>query len=217
MEQLDNQQLAEGPGSVPKSDVRPGDAGDLGVDIASYQPAAVAPAVLHLHQVSENAPGHVGHEPASHALPKVKTDLVPPQQQEQDPSYHSRDPYPHAPVESGTGSGSSQKGSGSHDQAGASQKSANNQEQAGGAKEGMLGQMAHKAAELYEGVKGTVAPALENVKEKASEAWHAVAGTIGAGPGPELKEDYTERVVAGQETQSSKEGASSNQGQHEKR
>lgn len=105
----------------------------------------------------------------------------------------------------GTGSGSSQKSSGSQGQAGAGQKSAENQEQAGGAKEGMLGQMAHKAAELYEGVKGTVAPALENVKEKASEAWHAVAGTIGAGPGPELNEDYTERVVAGQETQSSKE------------
>lgn len=200
----DNRNLAEGPGSVPKSDVRPSNVGDLGVDIASYQPASVAPTALHLHQVSENTPGHVGHEPEKHALPKVKTDFVPPGEHQPDPTYHSREPYPHA------GESAAKPGA----------KSVQDQASKTDGNEGVLNQMAHKAAELYEGVKDKVAPALENVKEKASEAWHAVAGTIGAGPGSELKEDYTERLVAGQNettrnnAQSSQQGTSAPQAQH---
>ena len=132
--------------------------------------------------MSENTPGHVGHEPEKHALPKVKTDFVPPGEHQPDPTYHSREPYPHA------GESAAKPGA----------KSVQDQASKTDGNEGVLNQMAHKAAELYEGVKDKVAPALENVKEKASEAWHAVAGTIGAGPGSELKEDYTERLVAGQ-------------------
>lgn len=65
------------PFQAPRSDYRHGHGGDLGVDVNSYQPPAVAPAALHLSQVPESMRTvQIGHEPSVKPLPPVAVNLV---------------------------------------------------------------------------------------------------------------------------------------------
>jgi len=178
--------LAEGPGSVPRSDYRHGQGGNLGVEIDSYQPAAVAPAALHLSQVPESMRS-VGNEPPVEPLRPTAGKLV------YEPEAGTFVPEDTASTASGTNASSE-----------------------GTPTEGLLDQVVHKAEGILSDVKDLAGTALGEVKgflagptfgemkEKASGAWHSVAGTIGAGPGKELAEDNSERVlVSGDESLSS--------------
>lgn len=155
--------------------------GALGVDISSAQPGADIPAALHLHQVPENMRS-VGSEPKSSPLPKAEVVL-----EAEAPTSVSQ-PKVLPPVAAHL-----------FDSSQHNPKAPDEEFWKDGPKveEGVLGHVMTKASEIFGEVKERAVESLGDLKEKASGAWHAVAGVVGAAPGKELKDDQSERVVAG--------------------
>jgi hypothetical protein len=167
---------------IPQSESRHGDGGSLGVDINSHQPAAVAPAALHLSQVPENMRS-VGNEPPVEPLHPIPVDMK--------PSKLVYEPEAQMFVPDNSSSASSASSGNEMPETHTTSSQPNN--------EGLLNQVVHKAEGIFVEVKDLAGTAFEEIREKATGVWHSVAGTIGAGPGKELGEDHSERLVAGKD------------------
>ncbi|OQV14018.1 hypothetical protein BV898_11789 [Hypsibius exemplaris] len=163
---------------------QPTHGGDLGVEMSSTQPPAVATATLHYSQVPEGMRS-VGQEPPVDALPPL------PHQVGQSGVPQSTDQAPHLVYEPEAGMFVPDNSTTTEESPDAEAETY----KATG--ERLLNQAVHKAEDILGEVKELAGSAFGELSAKASGAWHAMAGTIGAGPGKELAEDRSEKLVAG--------------------